>query len=105
MRGYRGMSDWTKSLGQRARARFGCRIEKGQRVVPSEGTIRDVLIRVDPVELDRALTRWNEVYGEKDTTLAIDGTTMCNALDTDGHQVHVMGVVGHQSRNCYTQKK
>ena len=105
MRGYKGMADWTKSLGQRALARFGCRIEQGRRVVPSEWVIRDVLIRVDPVELDKALTRWNELYGKKDATLAIDGKTMCNAIDGEGRQVHVMGVVGHQSRIMYTQKK
>lgn len=105
MRGYRGMGDWAKSLGQRARARFGCRIENGSRVVPSEGIIRDVLVRVDPIQLDKALTRWNEVYGKKDGSLAIDGKTMRNAIDDEGRQTHVMGVVGHTSRNCYTQKK
>ncbi len=30
---------------------------------------------------------------------------MCNALDAQGQQTHVMGVVGHQSKACYTQKK
>ena len=38
-------------------------------------------------------------------TLAIDGKTMCNAIDDQGHQTHIMSVVGHQSKNCYTQKK
>jgi hypothetical protein len=30
---------------------------------------------------------------------------MCNALDKNGDQTHVMSVVGHQSKACYTQKK
>jgi hypothetical protein len=30
---------------------------------------------------------------------------MCNAIDDQGHQTHVLSVVGHQSKNCYTQKK
>jgi len=64
-------------------------------VVPSEYVIRDVLVRVDPVELDGALQRWNEVYDEDDESLAIDGKTMCNAIDEQGHQTHT----------CYTQKK
>ena len=55
MRGYRGISDWAQSLRQKARERFRCRLEAGYRVVPSESIIRDVLIRVDPVDLDRAL--------------------------------------------------
>ena len=79
--------------------------EKGHYDVPSEFVLRDVLIRVDPAHLDRALRRWNEVYGTQDESLAIDGKTMCNALDEQGHQTHIMSAVGHQSLNCYAQKK
>ena len=50
-------------------------------LVPSESIIRDVLIRVAPADLDRALQRWNQTYGQHDETLAIDGKTMCNAID------------------------
>jgi hypothetical protein len=74
-------------------------------VVPSEYILRDVLIRVDPAHLDRALQRWNEVHARQDETLAIDGKTLCNALDAQGHPTHVMSVVGHQSQICYTPKK
>ncbi len=105
MRGYRAISDWAQSLGQKSRQRFGCRREAGRSVVPSESIIRDVLIRVDPTHLDRALQRWNERYAGTDESLAIDGKTMCNALDDQGHQTHVMSVIGHQSKICYTQKK
>ena len=105
MRGYRAMADWAKSLGPRARQRFGCRYEKGRYLVPSESIIRDVLIRVDPVHLDRALQRWNQTYTQEDESLAIDGKTMCNAIDEQGHQTHILSVIGHQSKNCYTQKK
>jgi hypothetical protein len=105
MRGYRAISDWADSLGSQARERFGCRREKGHYDVPSEFVLRDVLIRVDPAHLDRALRRWNEVYGTQDESLAIDGKTMCNALDEQGHQTHIMSAVGHQSLNCYAQKK
>ncbi len=105
MRGYKAISDWAKSLGPKARERFGCRREHGRRVVPSEYVIRDVLVRVDPVALDRALQRWNETHGEIDDSLAIDGKTMCNAIDAQGRQTHIMSVVGHQTHNCYTQKK
>jgi hypothetical protein len=37
--------------------------------------------------------------------LAIDGKTMCNAIDDDGRQAHIMSVIGHKSAQCYTQKK
>ena len=105
MRGYLAISDWAKTLRQKARERFGCRYQNRRYIVPSLSIIRDVLIRVDPVHLDRALQRWNEAYGQQDESLAIDGKTMCNAIDDQGHQTHIMSAIGHQSKTCYTQKK
>jgi hypothetical protein len=105
MRGYMAISDWAKSLGQKARERFGCRCQNKRYIVPSLSIIRDVLIRVDPVHLDRALQGWNQAYGQQDESLAIDGKTMCNAIDDQGHQTHIMSAIGHQSKTCYTQKK
>lgn len=105
MRGYQAMADWAKNLGQKARSRFGCRYHKGRHLVPSLSIIRDVLIRVNPVHLDRALQRWNQTYGQQDESLAIDGKTMCNAIDAEGHQIHILSALGHQSKICYTQKK
>ncbi len=105
MCGYRAISDWTQGLSQNARARFRCRYRNKKYIIPSESIIRDVLIRVDPVELDQALQKWNEEYGSTDESLAIDGKTMCNALDEDGRQTHIMSAVGHKSGQCYTQKK
>ena len=105
MRGYLAISDWAKSLGQKARERFGCRYQNRRYIVPSLAIIRDVLIRVDPVHLDRALQRWNQAYGQQDESLAIDGKTMCNAIDDQGYQTHIMSAIGHQSKACYSQKK
>ena len=105
MRGYKAISDWSQALSPRMRERFGCRFQKGRRIVPCESTIRDVLIRVEPVELDQALQQWNAQYGAIDQSLAIDGKTMCNAIDETGKQTHIMSAVGHQSGQCYTQKK
>jgi hypothetical protein len=105
MRGYKAVADWANSLGQKARERFRCRMENGRCVVPSEYVIRDVLIRVDPSHLDCALQKWNETYGKKDESLAIDGKTMCNAIDEQGFRTHIMSAIGHQTKSCYTQKK
>ncbi len=105
MRGYQAIWDWADSLGIKARQRFGCRFRKGQYIVPSLYVIRNLLIRVDPVHLDRAFQRWNQLYAAEDESLAIDGKTMCNAIEKDGHQTHIMSVIGHQSKNCHTQKK
>lgn len=105
MRGYKAMADWAKSLGPKARERFGCRRQAGRYLVPSESILRNVLIRVDPAHLDRALRRWNELHAGEDASLALDGKTMCNALDAEGRPTHIMSVVGHQTQTCYTQKK
>ena len=105
MRGYLAISDWAKSLGQKARRRFGCRYHNRRFIVPSMSIIRDVLIRVQPEDLDRALQRWNHAYAGQDQSLAMDGKTMRNAIDDDGHQAHIMSAIGHQSKLCYAQKK
>ena len=105
MRGYKAMSNWANALGQQARERFGCRREKGRYVVPSEFVIRDCLIRIEPDALDLALNLWNQSHGAQDEALAMDGKTMKNAIDEEGHQTHIMSVVGHESKRCYTQKK
>ena len=105
MRGYKAMADWANSLGPKARERFGCRRDNGRRLVPSVYVIRDVLIRVDPEHLDRALQRWHAAHGESDGSLAIDGKVMCNAVDTQGQPTHIMSVGGHRTKSCDTQKK
>ncbi len=105
MRGYKAIAGWADSLSQKARERFGCRRQKGGKVVPIESIIRDVLIRVDPKDLDCALQRWNEVYAGEDESLAINGKTMCNAIDDQGNQTYVMSVICHQTKICCTQKK
>lgn len=104
-RGYKGISDWVQALSPRALARFRCCYRNGKYLAPSESILRDLLIRVDPIELDVAFQRWNALYGALDESLAIDGKTMCNAVDEAGRQTHIMSAVGHQSKQCYTQKK
>ena len=105
MRGYKAIAGWANDLKPRARERFRCRRENGIYRVPSEFIIRDVLIRVDPVAVDRACQRWNEAYARDDPSLAVDGKTMCNAQDEQGRQTHIMSVIGHQTGVCHAQKK
>ena len=105
MRGYKAISDWAESLGAKARARFRCRLENGRRVVPSEYVIRDVLVRAEPLALDRAPQHWNKLYDFDDESLAIDGKTLCNTIDDQEHQAHIMRAVGNQTNHCTTQKK
>jgi hypothetical protein len=105
MRGYKAIADWAHSLSPRARQRFRCRYVNRQFIVPSESIIRDVMIRVAPDDLEKALQRYNETFAQHDSTLAIDGKVMCNALDPNDQQTHLLSVVGHHTKICYTQKK
>jgi hypothetical protein len=108
-RGHKAISLWAKDLGWKARARSRCYYRNQRCEVPSRIVIREVLTRVDPDQLDRALLGWNALYAASDEALALDGKTMCNAdvqcLDEQGRQTHILGVVGHQSKTCYTQKR
>lgn len=101
-RGYKAMAAWAEDLSQQARARFRCRFRHGRYEVPSRTRFREVLIDVDPAALDQALQGWN---AQVDEGLALDGKTMCNAIDAQGRQTLILGVVGHQSQCCHTQKK
>jgi hypothetical protein len=107
MHGYKAMSEWAQRLGQKGAQRIGCRRDPDTReyLIPSLSVIRDVLMRVDPEELDRALGSWNVLWADKDRSLAIDGKTIRRAVDEQGRQVHIMSAVGHESKACYTQKK
>lgn len=105
MRGYKDIAQWVQALGQKARSRFRCRKRDGYYEVPSRTVIRNVLMAVDPAQLDQALHAWNAQYGVLDESLAIDGKTMCNAIDESGRQTHIMSAIGHDSGHCYTQKK
>jgi hypothetical protein len=60
---------------------------------------------VDPTVLDHALQGWNAQYAASDEGFAIDGKTMCNAIDEQGRQTHILSAVGHQTQICHTQKK
>jgi hypothetical protein len=105
MRGYKAISLWAQDLGQKGRARLRCRYRHGRYEVPSRTTFRDVLTRVDPTALDTALQGWNAQQALEDEGLALDGKTLCHAIDETGRQTHVLGVVGHDSQRTYTQKK
>ncbi len=105
MRSYESIAEWADSLSQKAREYFRCRYHKGRYHVPSLSLIRNLLVRVDPAELEEAFRRWNEVYAQDDQSLAIDGKVMRNAIDDSGRQTQIMSAVGHHTGICYAQKK
>ncbi len=105
MRSYESIAEWADDLSQNARQQFRCRYVKGRYIVPSLSIFRNLLVRVDPTELEEAFRRWNAVYAQDDNSLAIDGKVMCNAIDASGRQTQIMSAVGHHTGICYAQKK
>ena len=94
-----------RTLGPKALERFRVRRRDGQYRAPSLSAMRSLLTRVDPVQLDAALRAWHQAHGGVDSALAIDGKTLRGAIDADGNQAHVLGIVGHESNASYGQKK
>ena len=105
MRGYKAMSEWVNDLSPRVLQRFRVRRRDGQYRPPSLSAIRGLLIGVDPVQLDAALRAWHEAHGGGDSALAIDGKTLRGAIDDDGNRAHVLGIVGHDTKAPWGQKK
>ena len=103
--GYKAIAEWAQSLHEKARERFNCYYKQGQYHVPSVFVIRDLLTRIDPQELNDAITQWNRLYAQDDESLAIDGKTLRNAIDEEGRQTHIISAIGHQSLSCHAQKK
>ena len=93
------------NLGPKALQRFRVRRRDGQYRAPSLSAIRSLLVRVNPAQLDAALRTWHEAHGGGDSALAIDGKTIRGAIDADGNQTHVLGIVGHGSKAFWGQKK
>ncbi len=105
MRGYKAISEWVDDLSPKVLQRFRVRRRDGQHRPPSLSAMRSLLIRVDPAQLDAALRSWHEAHGSGDSALAIDGKTIRGAIDADGNQVHVLGIVGHDTKASWGQKK
>lgn len=104
MRGYKDISLWVLSLGQKAGSGFRCRKHNGQYEVPSLTVIQPALVRINPMLLGQALHSWNTQFGLIDESLTIDDKTMCSVFDIDDRQTHTMSAIGYQTGHYYAQK-
>lgn len=70
---------------------------------PKKDCFRDLLIRLDPAVLDRALVEWItqelqfDVSDEQLQGISIDGKTLCATLRVHSRAVHLLAAVDHQS--------
>jgi hypothetical protein len=76
-RTYKAMGSWAERLPQSARQGLRCRCERNDYRVPSESSIREVLLRIDRGHLERALERWNAQFAASDASLLLRAEALC----------------------------
>lgn len=103
-RGYLEIGEWIQRQSDTVLRRFRTGLRKGKVQRPSVYCIRNALIHTDPEKFDRALHDWKCSIGAPDSAIAIDGKTLCGAIDDQGRQVHLLSAVGHQTRTTLAKK-
>ncbi|MDE2724208.1 MAG: DUF4338 domain-containing protein [Gemmatimonadota bacterium] len=105
MRGYKGIWIWCDELSQANRRHFRCFLSRGKRRVPSITVIRNVLMEVDPEQLQRRINDFcARHFGTEREAIAVDGKTLRGSGGDDQRQTHVMNAVGHDSGYVYAKK-
>ena len=101
MRGYKGVWIWCDELSQVNRRHFRCRISRGKCHVPSITVIRNVMMKLNPDELQRCINDFcAKHFGTPELAVAIDGKVLCGSGGEDHRQTHVMNVIGHETGYC-----
>lgn len=96
--GLRGIANWLEEQRWELGARFGL---KGGRI-PSYGTVRQILLRIDVEELEEHLRQWaeevtQERQGEPWPGVAVDGKTLRGSKpDDETPALHLLSAFSHQ---------
>ena len=100
MRGYAGFATWAATAPAEVLARLGIRLRR-----PSEKTIRSVLSRLDPADLDRRLGAYFTTVATAHTVatggllaVALDGKTLRAARRMGATATHLVAVFAHHAR-------
>ena len=99
-RSYEGIARWAQDLSQSQLRRLGCRWSPGKErfLPPSEPTIRRILSKADPVELDRILSQYIVAHSSG-RAIAIDGKTIRSS------SVGLMAALVHKDGTVVAQKR
>ena len=82
------------------------RAGNGTHNLPSIYCIRNIMVTVNPDQLSAATARFCRDHGwEQDPGIAIDGKTICGAVDDEGRKTHVLGASSHGTATPLAQKK
>ena len=105
-RGWKEMHEWIQGLSPAMLDRFRCRKINGVHERPSVSCIRNIMIKADPDQLARATARFCAEHGrDQDAGIAVDGKTICGAVDEEGRQTHVLGASSHGLSAPLAQEK
>ena len=105
-RGYEGLVEWLHDLPVDIWHAMGF-----TRRPPKKDAFRDLLIKLDPAELDRGLQRWVVTdLGLPDETqtlvgISIDGKCLCATLRPYAKAVHLLAAVDHQTGSVLSQTR
>jgi predicted transposase YbfD/YdcC len=100
MRGYAGFATWAATAPAEVLARLGIRFRR-----PSEKTLRSVLSRLDPADLDRRLGAYFTTVAAAEAVpaggllaVALDGKTLRAARRIGALTTHLVAVFAHRAR-------
>lgn len=96
MRGYAGFASWAATAPPEVLVRLGIRLRR-----PSEKTLRSVLSRLDPADLDRRLGAYFTALAAAEAGLlavAVDGKTLRGARRMGAAAAHLVSVFAHHAR-------
>lgn len=105
-RGYEGLVEWLHDLPVDIWHGMGF-----TRRPPKKDAFRDLLIKLDPAELDRVLQRWVVTdLGLPDAIealvgISIDGKCLCATLRPYAKAVHLLAAVDHQTGYVLSQTR
>ena len=103
-RGYEGLVEWLHDLPVDFWHFLGF-----TRRPPKKDCFRDLLMRLDPVALDRTLSEWIseelrlDLNEEQLQAVSFDGKTLCATLRTHSRAVHLLAAVDHQTGYVLSQ--
>jgi hypothetical protein len=106
------VGEFARELSAEQLARLGARPSPytGRYTPPDETTLRRVLQRLDPGELDRLVGDWLASLQSTSAAcgagaMAVDGKTLRGAVGPDGRQVHLFAALLHQTGTVMAQRR
>lgn len=104
-RSYLAISQWAKRTSQAMRKRFRCRKNDITKLfdAPSEPTIRRILQAINAQTVDDVIGQWFLSLSDPNDPVAIDGKTLCGAIQENGKGIHLVSAFLHKQGTTLAQ--